>query len=211
LTLSLPRRVTACTGLDALVHAVECAVTLGRTPISLVFAHEAFRLLEPNLPRVLSDPADLEARAAMLLGAAFAGIAIEQSMLGAAHALANPLTMRYGTAHGQAVGTVLPWVIRFNAADPAAGEAYAHLAETAGLKAQEGSEPSPGERLARRIEELLDQAGFPRSLSLLGVPASDIPDLATEAAGQWTGQFNPRGLETGDLVRLYRQALGEPG
>src|SRR5882724_7505036 len=91
-------------------------------------SHEGFKLTVPNLPRVLQDPQDLEARGRMQLGAAFAGMAIENSMLGAAHSAANPLTAHYGIVHGQAVGMMLPHVVRFNGKEPAALQAYAQLA-----------------------------------------------------------------------------------
>ncbi|MBI3191567.1 MAG: iron-containing alcohol dehydrogenase, partial [Pedosphaera parvula] len=128
LTVSQPPAVTAHTGIDAITHAVETAVTKKRNPLSLMFSHEAFKLLITGFPRVLDDPHDLEARGRMQLGAALAGLAIESSMLGAAHSCANPLTAHYGIVHGEAVGLVLPAVIRFNAKDPAALRAYAELA-----------------------------------------------------------------------------------
>ncbi|MEY4691253.1 MAG: hypothetical protein RIT19_1578, partial [Verrucomicrobiota bacterium] len=117
LTVSQPRRVTALTGLDALVHAVESAVTTRRTVWSSMFSREAFRLCAGALETVLRSPDDLEARGRMLLGAAMAGTAIENSMLGAAHSAANPLTAHFGIVHGAAVGLMIPQVIRFNAAD----------------------------------------------------------------------------------------------
>ena len=103
LTVSQPRLLTATVGYDALSHAVESYVTARRTTISDLFAADAWRLLEAHYERVLADPDDLAARAAMLLGAHEAGIAIEQSMLGATHACANPLTARHGTTHGVAI------------------------------------------------------------------------------------------------------------
>ena len=115
LTVSQPPRVTACTGIDALAHALETAVTKKRNPLSAMYSREAFRLCVRGIERVLRDPRDLEARGMMQLGAAFAGTAIENSMLGAAHAAANPLTAQYGIVHGQAVGLMLPAVMRFNA------------------------------------------------------------------------------------------------
>jgi alcohol dehydrogenase len=81
-----------------------------------MYSHEAFKLLVPNFSRVLENPEDLEARGSMLLGAAFAGTAIENSMLGAAHAAANPLTAHYDIVHGQAVGMMLPHVVRLQRA-----------------------------------------------------------------------------------------------
>ena len=114
LTVSQPRSITATSGFDAIAHAVETYVTTRRNPLSQLFSREAWRLLEPNYERVLSRPDDIEARGAMQLGAFYAGIAIENSMLGATHACANPLTARYGTAHGAAIAMLLPSVVRWN-------------------------------------------------------------------------------------------------
>src|SRR5881296_2528048 len=128
LTLSQPTRVAACTGIDAIAHAVETAVTSKRNPLSLMFSHQAFKLCVKSLPEILLKPTDLEARGRMLLGAAMGGLAIENSMLGAAHAAANPLTAHYNIVHGQAVGMMLPAVMRFNAADPQVRLIYEELA-----------------------------------------------------------------------------------
>src|SRR4051812_26778620 len=114
LTLTQPPRVTALTGIDALAHALESYVTKRRNALSLAFSREAWRHLAPNLLRVISNPMDLPARGAMQLGACLAGLAIENSMLGAAHALANPLTAKYGIAHGGAIAIMLPHVDRRN-------------------------------------------------------------------------------------------------
>src|SRR6266481_7612242 len=130
-TVSQPAKVTAITGIDASSHAVESFVTTKRNLLSQSFAHAAWRLLESNLETVLRDPSHLEARGAMQLGANFAGTAIENSMLGACHACANPLTAHYGMTHGMAIGILLPHVIRFNG--PAAGRLYGELAHGAGM------------------------------------------------------------------------------
>ena len=118
LTLTQPAPLAAATGMDALSHAIETAVTRRRNPISQMLSREAFRLCARGLRRVFEHPQDVNARADVLLGAALAGMAIENSMLGAAHAAANPLTARYGVIHGHAVGLMLPAVVRFNAQDP---------------------------------------------------------------------------------------------
>jgi alcohol dehydrogenase len=197
LTLSQPPRVTACTGVDALAHALETAVTRKRNPMSAVFSREAFRLCLQNLPRVLAHPDDLDARSGMQLGAAFSGTAIENSMLGAAHSAANPLTAHYGVVHGQAVGLLLPGVVRFNASIPEARALYLELARTAGLATIDD--------LALRLEEVLEAAGLWAPLSSLGVPDDALPALAEEAGRQWTAQFNPRSISAADFVRLYEQ------
>src|SRR5437016_2345818 len=103
LTVSQPPLVTAHSGIDAIAHAVETAVTRKRNDLSLMFSHQSFKLTVPGFPRVLSHPKDIQARGQMLLGAALAGTAIETSMLGGAHAAANPLTAHYGIVHGEAV------------------------------------------------------------------------------------------------------------
>ena len=206
LTISQPPRVTACSGIDALAHALETAVTGKRTPLSLLYSHHALQLILAGLPRVLEAPADLEARGQMLLGAAWAGTAIENSMLGAAHSAANPLTAHYGLVHGQAVGLMLPHVIRFNTCDPTVARAYAEAACAA--RFAQTSEP-PGdvaERLAGLVEELLRLAGFPTSLREFGIKAEDLSQLASEAAAQWTAQFNPRSVTAADFVQLYTAA-----
>jgi oxygen-independent coproporphyrinogen-3 oxidase len=200
LTLSQPRHVTANTGMDAVTHAVETAVTSKRNEKSWLCSKEAFRLLTHHLPRVLAAPDDLEARAAMQLGAAYAGMAIELSMLGAAHSLANPLTSNFGVVHGQAVAMMLSHVVRFNAENSSARETYQELMEHAGL-------PASAEALATTIEGLLASAGMATSLEKLGVKAEALPALAVEAAGQWTAKFNPRPVAAADLEALYRAAL----
>src|SRR5207248_852211 len=105
----------AVTGIDALAHAIESYVCLKRNPISQPYSLAAFRYLEPNLEVVLSDPMNLDARGAMQVGSHFAGVAIENAMLGICHSCANPLTAHYGITHGVAIGMLLPHVIRFNA------------------------------------------------------------------------------------------------
>ena len=133
LTVTQPRRVTALTGIDALAHALETQVTKPRNLISQTFSREAWRLLAANYARVLETPEDLEARSGMQLGACLAGMAIENSMLGAAHALANPLSAAYGIVHGEAVALMLPHVIRFNGETVAAS--YEELLQaTAGMR-----------------------------------------------------------------------------
>ena len=206
-TVTQPRRVTACTGVDALTHAVETAVTKKRNPLSLMYSHEAFKLCVANFPLVLENPTLLEARGKMQLAAAFAGTAIENSMLGAAHAMANPLTAHFNVVHGEAVGIVLPAVIRFNAADPAAKIAYAELASAPELACVSEGLDQAVEALIARIESLLNLAGMARSLADWKVDPNAIPTLAQEAHGQWTRNFNPRETTVADFEQLYRAAF----
>jgi alcohol dehydrogenase len=211
LTLSQPPAVTAHTGIDALAHAVETAVTTKRTPFSLMFSHEAFKRIVPAFPKVLQEPDDLEARGQMLLAAAYAGTAIENSMLGAAHAAANPLTAHFDIVHGEAVGLMLPLVIRFNAEEPDARLGYAHLASAPEIACVSDGLPSAVDALIARLEFLLNEAGIARSLTDLHADPKLIPVLAKEAASQWTASFNPRPIGPADFVRLYEQAFERRG
>ncbi len=192
LSVSQPQRVTVCTGMDALSHALETAVTNKRTSISCLFSKEAFCLCNEGFSRVLKNPNDLEARAMMLLGAAYAGTAIENSMLGAAHSCANPLTAKFHVVHGEAVGVMLPHIIRFNAQDPAIAAIYATY--------------FAGD-LAAHMTSLLEQAAMPTTISHYGVTEADLQALAEMAAKQWTAQFNPCLPSVDEFVELYRAAL----
>jgi alcohol dehydrogenase len=203
LTLSQPDPVTAATGIDALSHAVESFVTRRRSILSQAFSRQAWILLSGSFEEVLDDPGDLEARGRMLLGASFAGMAIENSMLGAAHSAANPVTARYGAVHGNAVGVLLSHVVRFNAA--VMGEDYRELSVLAGERERPGD--PPGEALARLLGRLLARSGLVTRLSEFGIEAASIPLLAEEAAKQWTAQFNPRKVEVEDFQEIYQCAL----
>jgi alcohol dehydrogenase len=207
LTLSQPQGVTACTGLDAIAHALESAVTRRRNAVSLLYSREAFRLTMTHFPNVLSRPDDLEARSGMLLGAAYAGTAIENSMLGAAHSLANPLTAHFGIVHGQAVSMMLPHVIRFNVEQPEAREMYKKLALSIGSININSRNRDASETVAEFVAEYLTLAGIPSSLSACGVTKKTVPALAAEAAAQWTAQFNPRPVTIEDCTALYQAAL----
>jgi alcohol dehydrogenase len=203
LTISQPRTITAISGFDAIAHAVETFVTIKRTPLSELFSREAWRLLERHYERVLSQPDDLEARGAMQLGAFYAGVAIENSMLGATHACANPLTARYGTEHGAAIAMLLPSVVRWN--ERVAADQYAMFLNWSSV-ASRTNEVSATEALARRLEELAEAGGLRTRLSETGIKESEITGLAAEAAEQWTGTFNPRPFNKEGALEVYQCA-----
>jgi alcohol dehydrogenase len=211
LTVSQPAAVTANTGIDAIAHAVETAVTRKRNALSLMYSHEAFKLCTLSLPRVLENPGDVEARGQMLLGAALAGTAIENSMLGAAHSAANPLTAHFGTVHGTAVGMMLPLIVRFNAEEPSARRAYAELASAPEIAKVSDGVDAAVEALIARLESLLNQAGMPRSLADCGANRDLIPTLSAEAAQQWTANFNPREITAEHFAALYGQGFTPRG
>jgi len=189
LTATQPRRVAALTAMDAVSHVVESFVTTRRNPVSRLLSREAWRLLSEAFPAAMEDSPDESTRGHMLLGAHLAGCAIEASMLGAAHAMANPLTSDFGVPHGEAVMLGLPHVVRFN--EPVAGAWYRELSD---------------EPLAARLEAMRSRAGLATRLRDAGVPASALAGLASQAASQWTAGFNPRPVSEADLRGLYESA-----
>ncbi|TWU63028.1 NAD-dependent methanol dehydrogenase [Crateriforma conspicua] len=198
LTLTQPPSVTALTGIDALSHAIETYVTKRRNEMSVTYSRRAFGMLASGFPRVLDDPNDLEARSQMQLGASLAGMAIETSMLGAAHATANPLTARHGIAHGQAVGLMLPAVIRLNGQQHQ--QWYAELLRELDLPP---SDRNPSDRLADLVQQWVRRAGLATNLADLAIPSGQIDEFADDALRQWTGTFNPIALDADNVRSLY--------
>ena len=201
LTLTQPALLAALTGIDALSHAVESQVCTAATPASRTFSREAWRLLAANLPGIVIDGGTIAARSAVQFGASLAGLAIEHSMLGAAHALANPLTAAHHLTHGQAVGVMLPHVVRFNGS--VCGRAYAELLTDIAISA---TADEAGATLADWLTGLLAAAQLKTSLRACGIDAADVPALAAAAANQWTAGFNPRAVTAVDLADLYEAA-----
>jgi alcohol dehydrogenase len=156
----------------------------------------------------LLTPNDVEARGRMQFGAALAGMAIENSMLGAAHAAANPLTAHCGIVHGQAVGMMLPAVVRFNGADPQTRRGYAELASAPEIASASGGHEHAWRALIARLDVLLDLAHIPRTLAEYGLKKELIPMLAEEASRQWTAGFNPVALSVEDFAGLYQSVMG---
>ena len=184
LAASQPRPVLAASGYDAVAHAVETWVSTRANAMSGCFAREAWRLLEGHFERALNG-GGIEAAGRMQVASYFAGAAIEHSMLGAAHACANPLTQRYNTTHGHALALLLPHVVRWNT--PAVHGRYAEIHP----------------ELALRLEELRDAAGLPARLSAAGAAIDDLAELSERAAEQWTGTFNPRKFDAAAAMELY--------
>lgn len=199
LTLTQPSRVTALTGIDAISHAIETYVSKRRNPISVTYSRRAFGMLAQGFSQVLRSPDDLEARSLMQVGAYMAGMAIETSMLGAAHATANPLTARHDITHGQAVGLMLPAVIRMNGAIHA--DWYAELMRE--VEPTIRTEDAPN-RLASMVVDWLREADLATSLDELSIPESVIDTFVEDALKQWTGTFNPVPLDANRTRGLYR-------
>jgi alcohol dehydrogenase class IV len=168
-------------------------VTARQTALSECFSRSAWRLISSGYERMLRNPEDLEARGAMLLGAHFGGLAIENSTLGAAHACAYPLTDHFGLSHGAAVALVLAQVVDWNS------RADGHSS------AARYRELYPGD-LPGRLRELAELAGLAANLRDAGIPEEALPRLADEAATQWAGKFNPRPFHAAGALEIYRAA-----
>ncbi len=191
LTRSVPRSVAASSGMDAVSHAIETVGTNIRNEVSIEFSIQAWSLLDSAFESAITGSHNDQARSQMLLGAHLAGAAIEHAMLGAAHACANPLTAMCNMVHGQAVGLLLPHVVRFNSEDGL--QPYADLC-------------SDVDTLIDRLSELLSVAKLPTRLADYGVPREMLPELAKLAAKQWTAQFNPRPVGPSELLDILERA-----
>jgi len=220
LTLSLPPGATADTGIDALTHALEAGVSIFASPYTDAFCMQAIRLILEALPRAVADGANLEARTAMANAATIAGLAFSNAFVGVNHALAHATGARFGLSHGRANAIFLPHVIRYNASIPTkfmpapgysayvAPEKYAQIAWILGLGG--ASEPDRRERFFRRVDDLLDVVGIPRSLEDAGVPQdafdAAIPDLVRATFEDPSLRTNPRMPLVREIEGLLRAA-----
>ncbi|QKX16340.1 iron-containing alcohol dehydrogenase [Microbulbifer sp. YPW1] len=208
LTLGLPAHVTAATGIDAMVHAIEAYTTAHKkNPISDMLAREALSLLATNIATATHRGFDLEARGKMLLGALYAGQAFANAPVAAVHALAYPLGGRFHIPHGLSNSLVLPHVLRFNA--PAAAELYAQLAQTImGVECPSGSAQDKTEALICWLENLIAELGLPTKLRDCGVTEDSLAQLAADAMEQQRLLVNnPRAVTEQDALAIYRAAF----
>lgn len=205
LTLGLPAKVTAATGLDAMVHAIEAYTSRTRkNPISDGLATSALALLGANLPKVLANGRDLEARTAMLQGSLMAGMAFVNASVAAIHALAYPLGARFHIPHGHANALVMAPVIRFNLAS-----AQRHYAELAAhlLPGQHfDNEASAAEAFVQAVEGLVKDSGLEQRLSNLDVDQASLPVMASEVVVgiRRLIDSNPCDMTEQDVEAIYR-------
>jgi len=209
LTLGLPPRVTAMTGVDAMVHAIEAYTSrLRKNPVSDMLALNALGLLAGNIRKAVHEGGDLGARSAMLLGAMQAGQAFANAPVAAVHALAYPLGGHFHIPHGLSNSLVLPAVMRFNA--PACRSLYAALAEPVLGRTLAGSDEARCAALISALEELIADVGLPATLSEAGVPRTALAQLAEDAMLQQRLLVNnPRELAVEDALAIYTEAWGQ--
>jgi alcohol dehydrogenase class IV len=203
-TRTLPPRVAAATGMDALTHAVEGYVSSEWSPHGDAFALHALRLIRHSLDRAVQTPEDVDARGNMLVAASLAIVPTGCGAIGIAHSMAHACGGRHGVPHGLANAVVLPHVIRYNAAaEPAVAERFADVAYALGLT----SGPEAAEILAEHVAALRDRLGLPGHLSDVGVPADGVGALAEAAMGDVCTLVNPREPTRGDFEKLFAGAL----
>jgi alcohol dehydrogenase class IV len=207
LTVGLPPHITAATGVDAMVHAIE-AYTSARlkNPYADMLAKQALTLLSENIMTATHDGKNVEARQAMLLGACLAGQAFANAPVAAVHALAYPLGGHYHIPHGLSNSLVLPYVMRFNAVE--AKTLYAELAPFIMGHAVEGDDDIVTEALISHIEKLIVDLGLPNTLKDMKVPEADLPKLASDAMKQERLLMNnPRPVSEADALAIYQAAF----
>jgi acetaldehyde dehydrogenase / alcohol dehydrogenase len=222
LTMTLPPTVTADTGIDALTHALEAAVSIFASPFTDAFCMQAVNLILGSLPTAYRNGSDLEARTAMANAATIAGLAFSNAFLGVGHALAHAVGARFGIAHGRANAIFLPHVLRYNASLPSkfmpapgystyvAPEKYAQIAWVLGFGGR--SEENRRERLFERVDSLLEEVGEPRSLAAAGIPRAEfdaaLPDLARAAFSDPSIRTNPRIPLLREIIELLQAGYG---
>lgn len=210
LTSKLPAHITAATGVDAIVHAIEAYTSaMKKNPYSDLLAREAIVLLTGNIETATREGGNLEARQAMLLGACLAGQAFANAPVAAVHALAYPLGGHYHLPHGLTNSLVLPHVLRFNA--PAAAHLYAELATLLIPERERADADADADALTGRLigyfEQLLQRLNIPTRLRDLNIPKSDLPMLAADALRQQRLLVNnPRKVTEADALAIYQCA-----
>jgi alcohol dehydrogenase len=201
-TVTMSAELTACTGLDALAHAVEASVSNARAPITDLHALEAVRLVTTNLLKAIAAPHDPEARSQMMLGSLHAGLAFSNASLGAVHAMAHSLGGFLDLPHGEANALLLSHVMAFNFV--AAADRYQQVGRAMGLDCQPEQAKSA---LLAALARLRGAAGVDRTLGQLGVQRRHIPELAEKAMQDACMVTNPRRPTQRDIEEIYEAAL----
>ena len=196
--------LVACTGMDALVHAIEAFVSSAHSPMSDLHALEAIRLVSGSLLASLQNPGDMELRAKTMLGSMQAGLAFSNASLGAVHAMAHSLGGYKDLPHGECNAMLLPHVIDFNF--PAAPERFKIIAETMGIDCRGLSGKEVRTRLLQAMIELRDAVGIRQHLGQKGIRTGDIPVLSAKAVLDPCLVTNPKTATTRDIQVIYEEA-----
>ncbi len=205
MTLTCPRSVTAASGVDALVHAVESYLSVNASPITDALAIGAIKLITKALPKAYANPADLKAREDMATASLMAGMAFGNAGVGAVHALAYPLGGRFNIAHGVSNALLLPYVMAWNKL--ACVERMAEIAAALGVQTYGLSDKAAADLAVEAMAELCASVDIPKGMRSFNVPEDAIPAMAEEACKiDRLMRNNPRRLTAGDIEQIYRAA-----
>ena len=200
LTVNLPPDLTAWTGADAMIHAIEAYLVPGFHPLCDAMALEGLSLVAKNLPLVIKEPENLAARGGMLVGSCLAGIAFAKG-LGFVHAISHMIGAEYDTQHGLTNAIVLPVILRFNLLNQ--DQKIKRMADAMGIS--ESTEKS----FISRIEQILDEIAIPKSLQDIGIPLSCAERIAKKALLDSAASTNPRKADVKEMQRLIETAITE--
>jgi lactaldehyde reductase len=207
LMYSMPKGLTAATGMDALTHAVESFITPGAWEMSDMFEYKAMSLIHTHLKNAVDNPTGQEAREGMALAQYVAGMGFSNVGLGIVHSMAHPLGAFYDTPHGVANALLLPYVMEYNAQSEAAPK-YRHIAKALGVKGTENMTVEEGvEAAVHAVKALSESIHIPQKLNEIGVREEDIPALAVAAFNDVCTGGNPRPTSVADIEALYRKAF----
>ena len=205
LMYSLPRSLTASTGLDALTHAIEGLITKGAWEMSDMFEIKAIEMINKYLETAVNEPQNPEARNGMAVAQYIAGMAFSNVGLGVVHGMAHPLGAIFDIPHGVANALLLPIVMEYNA--PAALDKYVDIAKAMNVWKSDMTREEAADAAVKAVKELAVRVGIPQHLSELGVKESDLERLADAAMADVCTPGNPRDCTREEVLELYRKAL----
>ncbi len=204
LMYTLPRGLTAATGMDALTHAIEGLITKGAWEMSDMFEIKAIDMINRYLPTAVNEPSNAEARNGMAVAQYIAGMAFSNVGLGAVHGMAHPLGAIFDIPHGVANALLLPIVMEFNM--PAAIEKYGEIAKAMGVYKPGMTPDEAAQAAVDAVRELAVRVGIPQHLAELGIKEEDLPRLAEAAMADVCTPGNPRDVTYDDILALYKKA-----
>ena len=205
LMLSMPRGLTASTGMDALTHAIEGLITLGAWEMSDMFETKAIEMIANWLPKAVENPSDIEARDGMATAQYIAGMAFSNVGLGLVHGMAHPLGAYYDIPHGVANALLLPFVMEYN--KEAAKAKYRTIAEAMGVDTSSMSDDEAADAAVKAVKDLAIRVRIPQHLSEIGVPESGLPTLAQAAFNDVCTPGNPRQTNVEEILAIYKKAF----
>lgn len=203
---SMPKSITASTGMDALTHAIECMITKATNPMSDMFAYQAIKDIYKYLPIAVKDGKNKEAREKMAQAQYIAGMGFSNVGLGIVHSMAHPLGGRFDIAHGLANAMLLPTVMKFNLESPSKPK-FRLIAEAMGIDTKGLTDDEAGHKAIKAVEKLKKTIGIPEKLSELGIKEEDLDVLSEDALNDVCTGGNPREVTVKDFKKLYKSVL----